>query len=479
MTYYQVGQRGGQPLYSASKTSIRKGTGKPAQAGRCEEPKNRVQFGGGFGKKAIDGSVSIFQKINEVFIWGFLAQDVIGMWLPRVGTSLKVGREPYDPSEDPQARNLPFDQQVKKWIVGNVKGLNWINFSEGTKRESATGPGLLAMPALVFMVNRYMGNPAQELSFASMKALGEGFQKHLQQQQQKIANVQDYKKAVQGYVRGMFVDPDLKGLKIGQQTLDQWCHEWTETAFAETEKNAWERVKDNFRKDKGPAQKLGDMAEALHKEIRAFNREHRAIKYTGPKGHSPLAHLIADDAPLHHADQVWTSYHPQAASPKVALRPVGAVTEELKRFGWYARKVWDNHEAKQSGCAVLSEAVEKTMKGMVVRKFMLGMGTTVLSAYYLTRLAFWAQNHGTYQAVRQFREDKANKHKGHSHGDSQQAAAQLFAPQSAFSATMPGLGLVRNTNPMMPSAASGLPMNPSVAAFRGQPAAAPVDWRRG
>lgn len=452
-----------------------------------------VKFGGSFGKKAIDGSVAVFQKINEVFIWGFLAQDVVGMWLPRVGTSLKVGREPYDPSDDPEAKNLPFDQQVKKWIVGNVKGLNWINFSEGTKRESATGPGLLAMPALVFMINRYMGNPAQELSFASLKALGGGLQQHLQANGKPIADKGDYKKAVQSYVRSMFVDPDLKGLKIGKQTLDEWCKEWTETAFAETDKSAWDRVAHNFKTDKGPAHKLGEMADALHQSIRAFNREHRVLKYDKPNGASPLAQFINDDAPLHHADGVWASYQPKAADPKVALKPVNALTEDLKRFGWYARKAWENHQAKQEGCVALTDAVEKTMKNMVVRKFWLGVGTTVLSAYYLTRLAFWAQNHGTYQAVRQFREDTPKKHKGHQHQSQQAAAGQPWGAPTAFAAAMPGLGLGRHAmmplpmnQPASQPIPQGLAPNQQAAAFRGQFTMSPVspfgsspkDWRQ-
>lgn len=493
MTYSQVGQRGGQPLYIAIQTSRQKVAQRPAQDARSEGP-HGVKFGSGFGKKAIDGSVSVFQKINEVFIWGFLAQDVVGMWLPRVGTSLKVGREPYDPSEDPEAKNLPFDQQVKKWIIGNVKGLNWVNFSEGTKRESATGPGLLAMPALLFMMNRYMGNPSQELSFASMTRLRKGFREHLKAQEAQgrtIDTKEAYKAEVHKYIRSMFVDPDVKNVKIGRQSLDDWCKAWTETAFAETDKNAWERVKDNFGKKSGPAYKLGEMAEALHKHILAFNREHRAVQYDAPKGASPLAEFIKDDAPLHRADHVWASYQPHLSGEEAKKQldnvHVSKITEDLKRFGWAARSIWDNHQTKKEGYTLLSEAVDKTMKDLVVRKFWLGVGTTVLSALYLTRLAFWAQNHGTYQAVRQFRDDAPGNKKKHQGASQPSAQAAMPMQPSLPSVMLPGNSQPFGTPPVfmanrpsmfaMPTPyAPAMPVNTS-ATFGSQPMN-PADWRR-
>ncbi len=489
MTYYQVAQRGGQPLYYASQISRR-----PAE--RAVRPQgNGVKFGGGVGKSAIDSSVAIFQKINEVFIWGFMAQDVVGMWLPRVGTSLKVGREPYDPSEDPEAKNLPFSQQVKKWIIGNVRGLNWVNFSEGTKRESATGPGLLAVPALMFLANRYVGDPAQELSYTSLKNLGAGFKAHLatkEKQGQPIRTEAAFRREVQDYIRSMFVDPDLKGVTLGKSNLDDWCQQWAKTQFEETATSAWDRVKGNFKKS-ASAKTLDDMADALQDGVRSFNRSERVLAYAKPKGESKLAQFMKDSAPLHHADHAWVSYRPhlvgEEAGKYIAQVPVSRVTEDLKRFGWYARTVWKNHEAKKAGYTVLSEAVEQTMKDLVGKKFLLGLGTTVISALYLMKLAFWAQNHGTYQAVRLFQENGGKHGKpavgGKSHPDAMQQASglqpntaqpvQSFAPQPGFShfsyqpVSKPYSGMAFPLPGMTPQIPA--------AAFRGQPAS-PVEWRQ-
>ncbi|MGG2324703.1 hypothetical protein, partial [Salmonella enterica] len=89
------------------------------------------------------------------------------------------GRQPYNPETDPQARNLPFHEKARKWVTGNLKGLNWANSNEATKQEGLTALFLLGGLFAGFSLNRQFLNPAREMSFPSLRGFGEGFAKHL------------------------------------------------------------------------------------------------------------------------------------------------------------------------------------------------------------------------------------------------------------------------------------------------------------
>jgi hypothetical protein len=200
------------PHHASAPTVRAEGSRPPKSRQFPSSAATRVQFGGAFGNAVVNKTMlPTFEKITEVFIWGFLAQDMIALWLSRILNSLRVGRVPYDPKDDPQARNQPFHRQVKKWIAGNVKGLNWINCREDSARETLTGPGLLAVLGAGFMLARqcFKSKP-MELSYDHMNALGKGFQQHLQTleaSQGHLADLPAYQKAVGQYITSIFADP--------------------------------------------------------------------------------------------------------------------------------------------------------------------------------------------------------------------------------------------------------------------------------
>lgn len=83
-----------------------------------------------------------FQPITENYLWGFMAQDVLGLWLPRIWTSLERGRIPYDESKDPRAPYRSRSAQRRHAWMKTIHGLNYWNGWEETAREVQNGPGI-------------------------------------------------------------------------------------------------------------------------------------------------------------------------------------------------------------------------------------------------------------------------------------------------------------------------------------------------
>ncbi len=397
--------------------------GKKALAPHANAAKGSVQFGG-VQQALLNGSVATFQNITEVFLWGFLAQDMIAMWLPRVWTSLQEGKETYDPSEDPNTQDKPFGEQVRSWLTGNWKGLNWVNFAEGTKREIATGPGLLAVPALAFMLNRALANPATELSAPSIEGLGEGLKAHLKDKKYGAGKKSEFIQDVKQYLNQVFADKDFANNHA--KLISNWVDEEvtaSETHFAKH--NGFQRLWENFKYGIGQAQdpaKLTEARKKLDEAIWDFNRKERMLAYD--QG------LIQDTRPLNNTGKTWFAYKP-AERLKLEAKLKNATTKEAKqaildeakgviahtkfdhlkndmtRVGGYLNKIWANFE--KNGHTGIVDATDKSMKELTRNKWLFGGGVFVLTAAYLVKLAFWAQNSGTYQATRLLNDDAAKK----------------------------------------------------------------------
>ena len=417
--------------------------------------KNGVQFGGA-GQALLNGSVGTFQNITEVFLWGFLAQDMIAMWLPRVWTSLQEGRKPYEPAKDPEMKDKPFSEQLKAWVTGNAQGLNWVNFYEGTKREIATGPGLLAVPALAFMINRAVLSPGIELSYGSLKGMGEGLKAHIgalgkpdshysgeKGQKYFLKDVKDYLK--QGFVDINQVAEGKTGASSGAvkqaEDLQKLIGEWVDAEVQESVEHArlkpherwWENARQVFGKgpmtdwvngqEKPKAQQLSEKRKQVEEGLWQFNRDHRVNEYGELKG------LIKDTTPLNNTGKTWHTYDTNKFDEAVqkavksnkqvfteeelaklrTQKGFGEIKNDMTRVGGFVNQIWENHtkDARKG----MGEVVEHTMKQMIGRKWAFGMGITALTAAYLVKLAFWAQNSNTYQATRLLNADAA-KSKG-------------------------------------------------------------------
>lgn len=415
-----------------------------------------VKFGG-VRQTLLNGSVSTFQNITEVFLWGFLAQDMIAMWLPRVWTSLQEGRKPYEPAKDPGMANKPFGEQLKAWVTGNAQGLNWVNFYEGTKREIATGPGLLAVPALAFMVNRAIMNPGIELSYGSLKGMGAGlsdaFKKKSAQYTNDEAGKALFSKDVKAYLKQGFADAELKAHPLDKdknKTIDALISDWVDAevdaSMAHAEKRPDKRMAVNFKRTFGlekEAEALTDARKTLGDAIWAFNREHRINEYGK---NNPLVH---DEKPLNNTGKTWHAY-----TGKPSQKTFGEIRNDVSRMGGFINKIWDNHtkDARKG----MSEVVDHTMKQTIGRKWAFGMGITALTAAYLVKLAFWAQNSNTYQATRLLNADAAKSKDDDKQGgttgrsgkhqpesiQTQSQAGLPFGSQPAFSHLQPSF-LVR------------------------------------
>lgn len=83
-----------------------------------------------------------FQPITENYLWAFMAQDVLGLWIPRIYGSLERGRIKYDEKKDPHAVHRSPSQQRRYHILKTIRGLNYWNGWEETAREIQNGPGI-------------------------------------------------------------------------------------------------------------------------------------------------------------------------------------------------------------------------------------------------------------------------------------------------------------------------------------------------
>lgn len=464
-----VGQRGPQPSDNVS-PSTRPKAGNRKPGWRSDSPATAVQFGGGIKQSLLNGSVNTFQNITEVFLWGFMAQDMVAMWLPRVWTSLQVGKQPYDPNQDPQMKDKPFGHQAKAWLANNWKGLNWVNFFEETKREVATGPGLLAVPALAFVLNRAVANPATELSASAIETLGEGLKTNLKDKTYTSGQKNEFIKDAKTYLKQVFADTEFAKKHEHEQLISEWIESELDASVEHAEKPAPKRLGSNFRQafslEKEP-EALSSNRKKLDTAIWEFNCKNRINKYELADG------VMEDTKPLNNRGNTWISYQPDAlekvktkaadkgtqkeaiAEAKNLVRQTSfaQVQNDVSRMGGYLNKIWDNFE--KAGHADIGEATEKTMKELTRNKWLFGGGVTLLTAAYLVRLAFWSQNHDSYQATRMLNEEALRKNQTHSNRQQSNLIPQAglpFGSQPAFS-------------PFVNNASARLPFSPSVNGF--------------
>jgi hypothetical protein len=403
-----------------------------------------VKFGGAL----LNGSVNTFQNITEVFLWSFLAQDMIAMWLPRVWTSLQEGKVPYDPGQDPAVKNKPFREQVGAWLSGNWKGLNWVNFYEGTKREIATGPGLLAVPAVAYMLNRATLSPAVELPAESIKGLGEGLQARLGKK--TLTQKSDLIAETKQYLREGFADIEqvakngLKGsdaktsdkakgmAKDIKKLIETWVNAEVDESVAFADQNGAERVSNGvkrlFSREKTTS-KAETEFNKLKDQLWDFNRKYRVNAY------GKLGEVIKDETPLNNTGKAWFTYRPDKLEADfVKQRNFAEIRNDVSRVGGFLNKLWANLE--KEGKMAVGDVTEKTWKQLIRTKWLMGVGVTSLTAAYLVKLAFWAQNHGTYQATRLLKEEDAARksHPNHKRPGCQQPSALPFQAGLPFGA---------------------------------------------
>lgn len=131
--------------------------------------------------RTLSPTLPVFELIASTLIYSMLAEDVIGLWTPRIGVSLDRGRKKYDYQNDPERLQLSPPQQFKRWLYGTIKGLNWANAAEESLREFCSGPGFMIVPSLGFAWLYQRGWPFNKLhdslDFEARKAMGLGHER--------------------------------------------------------------------------------------------------------------------------------------------------------------------------------------------------------------------------------------------------------------------------------------------------------------
>ena len=358
--------------------------------------------------------LSAFSKVVEVFLWGYITQDVVAMWMPRIRQSLIRGRIPYDHQNDPENKGLTPWALFKKSFIRNADGLNWVNFWEETKREIAAGPGTLGIPTLAFgLARRAYGNRAVELGHGTLTQLSHAFINHLQKAPDGVSAAaqitpEQYKKELKAFLVSRFdyraevLSKPLKGVSLevlGKNTkapltvgglIHEWADRWVEEAFHRPWKtaNGWTRFKHWLTGvDPAQARNLAQLNADLETGLfKGYNRQYQQLERRYGLDHIPL--LLRDKAS---EVKTWKSVAEFA-------------NHDLYRWKEFALKVFD--EKMQGGklgkgyANPLPELAEALYKKLVTLKTLYAIPATLLTCFYLIHLANWSQSHKHYVANR-------------------------------------------------------------------------------
>jgi hypothetical protein len=444
----------------------------PIAARHASPAGGAVRFSGSLGQGLVNNILlPTFENIHENYLANFVATDVGGIWLARITTSLVTGRVPYDPRQDPEAQNLSMPHQVARYTLKNIQGLNWINFWEETKREIASGPGVLMASALTFLAARQMLRKGTiVLPFPVIQGLCGGFRQHLAARGGDIRQESHYRKALADYIASLFDDPEMRATRLDTVTdlrklrkslgilidhprpigeadlrrlqenptlrpllesspelgkqlrmllgppeaaakartaiagqlehrlllqlarksdtagrltygdyLDRWSRAWVDALFR-PEKDASSKAAAKARETA-----LQTLEQDLRETLEAFNRSQRLR--TSPES-------------LHRTRTARIRYGPDVAKPE--SKELSQLTWELRQWGDFARNAWTR--GKQTAATTdWPRLVERLQKQLVTQKYFFGTVATVLSCFHMAHLAFWAQNHKSYQATRLIR----------------------------------------------------------------------------
>lgn len=376
-----IPKRGSLPLYSPrfGGTSVRPASAPQAGSVKFGGLPGLSGLGSKLGPKLTNLGIPIFQNISEVFICSFLAQDLLSMVLPRIFKGTFRGREPYEPSQDPNAKNLPFKEQFKLYVRKNIQGLNWSQGTEETKREFTAGPGLLVIPAVALaFASKTFGKTALELSAPALEGLSHGFiqQLRLAEQNLKPGQTLNVREILQKHLDNLFVDPEFRSQN--KTFLKDWTTQWAEAL----EKHAGNAKARN--------EALAPLTKSFEEKVWDFNRRNLLQDVRVKLPGSDAEQVFKRN--LHRSDQVLVNLGGKASQEEV--KPL---MKDLVRWSDYAHSVTEQAEKLKKP---LAETAEKVLKRLVTKKFLLGAGLTTVGAIYLIRITKWAMSNDSYQANR-------------------------------------------------------------------------------
>ncbi|MGE0199560.1 MAG: hypothetical protein AB7P76_01185 [Candidatus Melainabacteria bacterium] len=202
----------------------------PAQASRTPAP---VTFGLS-GQQVTNTLIPVFQKINEQYVWGFLAVDALAFWMMRTVGGLIRGREKYDARQDPTNQNLSPFQLMRKSLQKNATGLNWGFAGEEMIRESLTAPLSFCIPASVMGVAAGRSfKSAVGLGYHPMTNLKNTWVHQLRQRSTPLSE-EGMRDHLKQFVEELLTrgEPDLLSLKTSSgkpfsRVVKQWADDWS------------------------------------------------------------------------------------------------------------------------------------------------------------------------------------------------------------------------------------------------------------
>lgn len=374
--------------------------GWPGRAGRVAQAP-RVGFGGEamarLGTRSVNGLLSVFNQIDSSYLVGFLAMDVVGLWIERIFTGLLAGRYHYDPQADPANRQRSPLQRRVTAARETLKGLNWPNMWEELKREALTAPGCMGLPTLAFIWARWHhGSQALQLGYDSLRRLSDTFAAAFSQAPEALSS-QAMTTRFADTVNGLFVDTAMRAKPLeaslaplakaygltteGTATIgdfiDHWAQRWAQQAIAPRPDSP-----------KNTRKVLEDLAEDLHQVIvEEYNRVH-----------GDQAHALS-------RDQTLVRLHQALPGPfggtEAVTRPqnLKALLKDLTLYQGIL------HQAAQRWLAQPQEmpfaTVLRTMQRTLTRqKFVLALAATALGSVWLLMLPNFVQKSKSYPATR-------------------------------------------------------------------------------
>ena len=395
------------PPATITVSSLNQGTGSTVAFGAAGSSNVVAHSLRQFNTKAQDVALKILPPTTEIFLWTFLTQDFVFMLLPRVRQALLRGAIKYDPSQDPENKQLTPLQLNKKYVTKTVQGWNWLNLSEEVKRELATGPGVLLIPTVMFSAARHMfGKSSVGLSYAPLTELKNAFVHHLNHlpdslkslnQPGQSVSAADHKEILRTFVRNQsqFSGKErntmitLKAGKAGRtenvtmplhKYMDEWSDRWAQAV-----------VQESGSKRGKPSQGLKQLAEELEYVVtEGVNRKHSQLDKLYKIDEMPVRVFKQG------RDKQWTK--------SVASKKVSQFTNELNQWKDYAMEVLKTKtsggRARKGYQNSVSELADSLYRKLVGRKFALSILGTTITGLYLTRLAKWSQSNDEYPANR-------------------------------------------------------------------------------
>ncbi len=418
-----------------------------------------------------DGAASIFGPVTEQYIFGFFAQDVVALWIPRIINALRRGRNEYNPNEDPNLRKGHPLQQKLHALYMNIKGLNYPNCREETFREVETGPGLIIVQsAIAFGLAAKLGTKwALMMGHHQLKGYAEALKQTInnlpEMLRAEIGSSKDPSKVVTQFIKDHLINEpgetswhfdgnvdllkkpiDLSGLIDSLATkkpvwYKKLLHQLSPKRFKLPENKSYQEILTQFVKRPdvyGPNADLSqityrqllekwaelwpqgvrfskqseELEEVFKTLIKVFNLK---VLNQGPVEDLPLATLghALRQVKKNEAEK-WVADN---LKPELAIKDAEGFLENLRKFTGFVSEAVEKSFAKygdQGWVEGLTNngIIEKLTHTLLATKFLYGVAATLAAGFLVVWVSAMAQSGRAYPANRNLKLGEADAEEG-------------------------------------------------------------------